>query len=593
MHRTIKKEILDINQNLNRLLIEAKAIPGTAVRCFDDWTDACNRIRQQITEDKIRIAVIGPIKSGKSTFLNALFEADYLKRGAGVITSIVTRIRRGPALRAELLFKSLSEINRDISQAMVLFPSSGRQPDTDGFNILQDEKRASLKKSLDNLSPELMITNDSRNINSILLACYLNGFEKVRTMLTSDALTRTYDQDRFFDHMDFAGNDHLAVYLKDIKLEINSRHLDEGVEIADCQGSDSPNPMHLAMIQDYLVLTHLLVYVISSRTGLRQADIKFLSMIKKMGILDNTLFVFNCDFSEHESVAELNHLIKKLTEELTILKPDPEIFSFSTLFNLFKAQKAHLSPKDLRRFDQWSRQEDLSLFSDNETMLFEQALQHKLNGKRSALLLKNNLERLGTISSGIENWIRINHDILNRNTADVTALDEKIRYHRQSINSVKSMIRSTLDGSLQNIKSEIKKDVDRFFDVRSGEVLAEILEFIDNYSVSAVQYEENLKTAGFSSTIYLTFQEFKQALDTFIAESVIPRIIRFVRQEEQKIITRLGAVAGPFDSMVKDTLGEYTTALAGFGISLQLEGQAGIKLPDMDTIKTGTGLTLP
>ncbi|MBW1866409.1 MAG: dynamin family protein, partial [Deltaproteobacteria bacterium] len=324
MHRTIKKEILDINQNLNRLLIETKAIPGTAGRCFDDWTDACNRIRQQITEDKIRIAVIGPIKSGKSTFLNALFEADYLKRGAGVITSIVTRIRRGPALRAELLFKSLSEINRDISQAMVLFPSSGRQPDTDGFNILQDEKRASLKKSLDNLSPELMITNDSRNINSILLACYLNGFEKVRTMLTSDALTRTYDQDRFFDHMDFAGNDHLAVYLKDIKLEINSRHLDEGVEIADCQGSDSPNPMHLAMIQDYLVLTHLLVYVISSRTGLRQADIKFLSMIKKMGILDNTLFVFNCDFSEHESVAELNHLIKKLTEELTILKLDPE-----------------------------------------------------------------------------------------------------------------------------------------------------------------------------------------------------------------------------------------------------------------------------
>ncbi|OQY02824.1 MAG: hypothetical protein B6I22_12930 [Desulfobacteraceae bacterium 4572_123] len=534
VHRIIKKEILDINHNLDRLLADAKAISSTDGRFFDEWADSCNRIKQQITEDKIRIAVVGPIKSGKSTFLNSLFEADYLKRGAGVITSIVTRIGKGRELKAELLFKSLDEINRDISQAMVLFPSSGRQSDPDEFNILHDEKRTRLKSSLDNLSPELMITNDSRNINSILLASYLKGFEKVRGIITSDTLTRTYERDRFIDHMDFAGNDHLAVYLKDIKLEINTSYLDEGVEIADCQGSDSPNPLHLAMIQDYLALAHLLVYVISSRTGLRQADIKFLSMIKKMGIMDNTLFVLNCDFSE-----------------------------------------------------------DLSLFSDNEKLRFEQALRHKLNGERYALLLKNNLERLGAISSGMENWISINHDILSRDTAGVTALDKKIRFHRESINSVKSMIRSTLDGSLQNIKNEIKKDIDRFFDARSGDVLAEILEFINNYSVPAIQYEENLKSAGFADTIYVTFQEFKQALDAFIAESVIPKIIRFVRIEEQKIITRLSTVAGPFESMVKNALGEYTTALEGFGISLKPEGEVEIKLPDMDTIKTGTGLTLP
>ena len=135
LHETIKKQILDICHDLNRLLTDAKAVPGTAGPCFDDWADSCGRIRRQITEDKIRIAVVGPIKSGKSTFLNALFGADYLKRGAGVITSIVTRISRGPALRAELIFKSLDEINRDISQAMVLFPSSGPQPQPDEFDI--------------------------------------------------------------------------------------------------------------------------------------------------------------------------------------------------------------------------------------------------------------------------------------------------------------------------------------------------------------------------------------------------------------------------------------------------------------------------
>jgi len=37
----------------------------------------------QLTEETIRVAVVGPIKSGKSTFLNALLRGDYLKRGAG------------------------------------------------------------------------------------------------------------------------------------------------------------------------------------------------------------------------------------------------------------------------------------------------------------------------------------------------------------------------------------------------------------------------------------------------------------------------------------------------------------------------------
>ena len=73
---------------------------------------------------------------------------------------------------------------------------------------------------------------------------------------------------------------------EDLQLELVSRNLYRDTEFADCQGSDSPNPLHLAMIQDYLQQAHLIIYVFSSRTGIREADIKFLSIIRKMGLIE-------------------------------------------------------------------------------------------------------------------------------------------------------------------------------------------------------------------------------------------------------------------------------------------------------------------
>ena len=45
----------------------------------------------------------------------------------------------------------------------------------------------------------------------------------------------------------FVGNETLAVYLKDVLLEISSGNVESNIEIADCQGSDSSNPLHLAI----------------------------------------------------------------------------------------------------------------------------------------------------------------------------------------------------------------------------------------------------------------------------------------------------------------------------------------------------------
>jgi len=135
----------------------AKSIPGLADLSFGDWEKTCAALPGQLTEETIRVAVVGPIKSGKSTFLNALLRGDYLKRGAGVVTSIVTRIRGGERLKATLYYKSWTEINEDMERALVLFPrSTGVRRRIVSTSV--EAERSELQQALNSLNVDLRIS---------------------------------------------------------------------------------------------------------------------------------------------------------------------------------------------------------------------------------------------------------------------------------------------------------------------------------------------------------------------------------------------------------------------------------------------------
>ena len=133
--RSLKIELLQVNQDFQALFSDIQSLPGMSDYSFRDWEKTCRGISKQIAEDIVRVAVVGPIKSGKSTFVNSLFRGDYLKRGAGVVTSIVTKIRTGKHLTAKLFFKFWDEINEEIEQALVLFPSLNWRSEGGRFEI--------------------------------------------------------------------------------------------------------------------------------------------------------------------------------------------------------------------------------------------------------------------------------------------------------------------------------------------------------------------------------------------------------------------------------------------------------------------------
>ena len=591
----IKSELIDLTREFAALIERAGATNGMAEAALEKNLASCNLIQRQIDEETIRVAVVGPIKSGKSSFANAILGGDYLKRGAGVVTSFVTRVHCGQVLKAELQFKTWNEINEDIEHALVLFPTMDWHTQDDGFDIRRQDQRQALRRALEALNPEQLLSRDARNANSVLLSSYLKGYDRVRDIISSSPETICYTADQFAEHRDFAGDDALAVYLRDIRLEICSPHLNRHVELADCQGSDSPNPLHLAMIQDYLLQTHLLVYVISSRTGLRRADIRFLSIIKKMGIIDNMLFILNADFSEHDSLEDLQQLKRKVVDELALMRPDPEIYTVSALLNLFRANPDQLSDKDRQRLEQWEKDDDLRDYSDQETARFLAALKDKLVNESMGLLLRNHVERLLVMTADMNSMVGVKRELLLADESKAAEIVARMKRNQDQMGRIRSVIKSTLEGSIQKIRKELRSDVDRFFDPGAADLMKALLDFIRAYSVPSWQeHLEAMATAGFPNTLYHVYQEFKQALDGFIAESVNPEIFHFVREREQRIVEYMHDVAGPYGAMVQDAVSDFQGTAQSLGIAPPV-GSAGHRstFPGLDTIRQASNLKLP
>ena len=592
-YETLKEQLTRISNDTARLLDDAEKITEQTDEGLSRWKVTCRTIAEQTSEETMRVAVVGAIKSGKSTFVNTLFGGDYLKRGAGVVTSIVTRVRAGSRLRASLYLKNWDEVNRDIDGASVLLPAHLQSGDEQSFDIRREKDRRILDQALADLAADQLIANDTRSAGSVLMASYLKGYDQVQQLVEADHATVVFENGRFPLHRDFVGDDAMAVYLKDVLLEIDAGGLGQGVEVADCQGSDSPNPLHLAMIQDYLTMAHLTVYVISSRTGLRQADIRFLSMIRKMGILDSVVFVVNCDLSEHDSLSDLSGGIQKIEAELRLIHPNPETFTYSALFFLMSQMESDLSRRDRDRFDHWRRETDMIEFIETERIRFHRFLEKKISRERSTLLLKNHLERLEIVAGGLGNWIAFNRDLLTRDAGGARELGDRVYGQRDRLDRLKVTVKNTMGGAVSQVKGELKTAIDRFFDAHADGVVDGVVRFIRSYQVEMQRYEDSLVSAGFANTLYTVFQEFRQAVDAHMAEIVNPQVIRFIKAQEKKLMGYLDEMAGPYGGMIDEALARYADAVDNGSHFLQ-PAASPIRIgAELEAIRKMAGLSLP
>ncbi|MBF0225961.1 MAG: dynamin family protein [Desulfobacterales bacterium] len=583
-----KDKLLKINREIVQVIQNIKIIYKNYDSVFEFWEKICLHINNQLNENIIRIGIVGTIKSGKSTFVNYLFNGDHLKRGAGVITSIVTKVRIGKKLNAKLYCKSWEEINNEINQALILFPNF--RSDSEGFDIKNKNHRDLLQNSLNQTEMNKMFIDGEKNPNIVLLISYLNGFEKVKDIISDKNSIKEYDENNFNLHTEFVSDDALSVYLKDIQLEIQSESIGNSVEIADCQGSDSTNPLHITMIQDYLLSANFVIYLISSRTGLRSADIKFLSMMKNMGVSENIIFVINCDLNEHESLKGLKTLIQKTKDDLIFFNPLSDIYAFSALYNLFNGNIKFLSKKDKMKLNHWQHEEEMINFSNIETKKFKNYFYNKINNEGLSILYKNHIERLNIVISSILQWIHITKSIIKKDAHSANRAIEDVHGHQAKINKIKLIIKNSLDGAAKKIKSNMKSDIDNFFVNKSKSLMDEIVKFIKNYE-SPYDKLNNSKD-NFVQSIYIIFQQFKRALDFFITETITPKVITFLKENEQHVVDELYEITKTFDSMINDAVYEYSKEIGGIG-NLINKTNYQLQSPSISIIKEQYGLKIP
>ncbi|MEW5737194.1 MAG: dynamin family protein [Thermodesulfobacteriota bacterium] len=587
-----KNDLMLLGSELSELFSAAGGFSGPKAGPFSAWADNTTVLTRQMAEGLLRIAVVGAIKSGKSTFVNAFFGGDFVKRGAGVVTSIVTRIATGKDLSARVTLKSWHEVNEELAQTLVLFPSPPLSDDGAPLDIRKDSDRERIRQALSSLDRDRLVNREGRDPNFTLLSCFVAGFEKMKGLVTTGAQTLILAGDDFGRHRDFVGDENLAVYLKDVLLTLPP--LDDfpkQVEIADCQGADSPNPLHLAMIEDYLVRTHLIVYVIGSRMGLRRADVRFLTLIRDMGLWENMVFVVNVDISEHESLERLESLLARIREEIALVVPAPRVLAFSALLDLFSKSREPLAHRDQDRLAQWRAQEEIASFCGRESGDFFSWLTRRLTADRMKLLLQSPAERMRIMTAGVLDWARVRRAMLRTDSDKATEAFSRIEKERRNMEKVRLLIRDTLEGALLSGKRELGREVDRFFDQSRGELLTNTRTFLTKLAVSPAAPGPG--DPSVSTAVYAAYTEIRSAADRYLTDTVNPAIVNFVLARERDIQELFLKIETPFATMAQEAVDRYNQALASLSAAAGFSGPARPSSVSVSAIKQARNLSLP
>ena len=534
----------------------------------EHWLKVLGQVEAHVREDTCRLAVVGAVKSGKSTMINALVGQDLLRRGAGILTAMITRVQPGPEPRAVLQFKDWSEINAEIQRALGLLPNPRLVERTALLDLQQAEDRELLKQVLAEAQGLDLWRNGSLDQNYLLLKSYLEGYDLLKDLMPA-AGALNLSGPELARHRELVTREATAVYLKDVLLTIPFPWPAQGVELGDCQGSDSPTPQHLAQVLAYLVKSDLALYVISSRVGLRQADFQFLSELQRMGLAPHILSLLNLDLGEHTSFEELDRIRDRVAQELAPWQPQVRLYAFSALKLLLDRKRARGEALDQREaavLQVWATDPASTTFSDQEAARFESDLQALLQELRHRRLAGGVLSQVKMVARGLREQLELARDLLQKGLGAIKEMEARLEARRQPLKGTMASLSQTLEGAGNRLKKEIRRRVDHQLDWHGGPVGAALREFIQQFEPNWDELTAAGTPAAFRPALYQLFQEFAKALAQFVTSEVNISLVEFIRGQEEWLRQELGHLWTPLFLALQEALTLYYREIEELGL---------------------------
>ncbi|MCE5334741.1 MAG: dynamin family protein [Desulfobacteraceae bacterium] len=548
------------------------------------WRGYLGGVLDSLKDPLLRIAVVGPVKSGKSTLINAMLGEDLLKRGAGIVTSFITRVVTGDRVSGWVELKSWRQINAEVNASLRMLPVfSEREGPEEDLDLRNPEDRNRIVFWLDKMKSGWLHTRGSIDPNFLFLERCLDGYELVEVDLGPEPCRVAFDRSNIGSHQYYAGDESRSVYVRDIEIAYPSSWLGDRIELADCQGSDSPNLAHFEMLQHYLLGSHFIVYVISSRSGLREADFKLLDLIKSLKMFPQTLFVLNLDFDIHNDRDDVERIVERVRSELGWIVPDPPLSAHSALFQLLK-QTPDKSPKaDRRHFKVWKESKGLAKSTESGWSDFRRDLSDRICNRRAEILLGCGLSRLGMIASNVLDTVCARQSALSMDMSAMTERAVKLRSRHLALQSTLQNLADTVSGLNQSVKGELDARVAGWLDPTKGTIIREALDLTEQFPAGSSG------SGGFSDfgrlirDYYGYYLEFRRNLSRHLVEKVNLRILQFSMEQESFLKDRLRKASEELWAFFDTALADYRREIPG----VPPEKDAEQPRPEFDPFRPG------
>ncbi len=592
LYQTIEPVVADILSVIESL----KAMPKMSDDALLSFQSACQKMLEQIRSDRIKIAVVGVIKSGKSTLINAITGKEVVKRGAGVVTAVTTRIRKGKKTRAVVFLKSWDDINLSLRNTLEMFPKDASHPreiDLEKFDLRRKKDRSFLTQVYDRLAQDFPVTDQGFRPETLLIRNALEGYETCRDLVGPDRERLVFEGKRFEDHKAFTGDSATAFYVADVCLELFGKTLDPRIELADCQGADSTDPTQLSRIISYIQQSNLIIYCISSRTGLRRSDMRFLRIIKEMGLFENIVFVNNCDLSEHDTMDDLLASEQRTIQDLEYLTPSPELYTFSALLDLFCALEKKLSHRNRKRLALWQEDRAMAAFCKENAARFYGRFSSLLAHHHHRLLVSNHLERLLQMVMAMDKKAGLFMEMLDMDMVDRDQAKNRFTQIRNSTVRLKSIVAHSIPGAVSGLTREIEIRLDAAFAKDAIHIRQKIREFVVQAPLDTAPYQDRIRELGINKILYLIFQDFKRDLDLFVITRILPDIKDLVTRQEKRIQDYFQSLLDSYQVEFLKLPPDMAQEQDAVAVDLVSKHPACHAVADVPAIRKILGLTLP